>query len=351
VSPSPSAGGTSAARPAASSPAAASGAAGAPAASAGSAAASPVAPGTLIFGTYGGTTGGVIYSALENGYFKAEGLNVDVVPSSSAPDVIGFMAAGKMDATDSSPTPGLFNAIGQGISLKMAVAQAQLDPTHSQVGLLVLKKDADKYKSLKDLKGATIAATDWTGSSGAELALALKKEGMTPKDINLKAGPPADSFTALCNGAVQGAIVLEPFLYTAQAKDCGQLLLPFGEVLPHAQNGVIVVNERVAKDRDLSAKLIRAVRRGQLDYINAFDTNPPVNRERMVQTLVKNTPVKEAALYDKMQPALFPRDGKIDTASVDYFQQFWVEQGYQKRVIPQQDYLLDWTGLDVTPRT
>ena len=307
---------------------------------------------TLTFGTFGSTGDAALYSAVDNGYFKAEGLSIQLVPFTQAPDVIGFLAGGKMDAANTSATPGFFNAVGEGIGIKMAAASGQIDPTHNNVGLVVLKKDAAKYKSLADLKGATIASTDWSGTSGAELGLALKNAGLSPSDINLKSGPPANNLTALCNGSVAGAVLIEPFLYTAQAKDCGQLLLGFGNVLPHGQNGAIIFSEKVAGNADLSSRVLRAILKGQKDYMAAFPTDgsPPKGRDRMVQLLIAHTPIKDSALYDKMQPTAFPADGKVDVASTDYFQQFFAAQGLQKKVIPDADYLLDWSKLDLKPR-
>ena len=95
-----------------------------PAAAAASARPAPLSPPvTLNVALLGGGAEIGIYLALERGYFTEEGLKIDVQEFRSASDEIAPLAAGQLDVGNGGINSGLFNAIAQGIPLKVVANQ------------------------------------------------------------------------------------------------------------------------------------------------------------------------------------------------------------------------------------
>ncbi|MBC6463618.1 ABC transporter substrate-binding protein [Actinomadura sp. HBU206391] len=300
---------------------------------------------TLNVGLFGALSDAGLITAQKKGYFTAERLDVKFVPSQSAPTIISLTAAGKLDASGTSATPGLFNAISRGVKLKIAADKGKIDPTHSWTGLVVRQDlfGSGAITSVAQLKGKRIGVPDVNTATGAELAKALESAGLSIKDVKLVPQNPADSFAALQSKSVDAAALQEPFIAQATAKKVGHVLLPFGTVMPGAANGIILYGEKLATNKDLSARFLKAYLKGVADYNAAFPTDgkKPVGRDEIVSYLVAATSVKSPELYEKMAPVLLAPDGKVDMASIDAFQQFFKSIGSQQTIVPSSEYLLD----------
>jgi NitT/TauT family transport system substrate-binding protein len=300
---------------------------------------------TLNVGLFGALSDAGLIVAQKKGYFTAEKLDVKFVPSQSAPTIIGLTAGGKLDAAGTSATPGLFNAINRGVKVKIAADKGKIDPSHSWTALVVRQDEfsSGAITSVAQLKGKRIGLPDQNTATGAELAKALDSAGLSLKDVKLVPQNPADSFAALQSKSVDAAALQEPFITQATSKKVGHVLLPFGTVMPGAENGIILYGEKMSNNKDLSSRFLRAYLKGVADYNAAFpgDGKAPVGRDQIVSYLVAATSVKTPELYAKMAPVLLAPDGKINTSSIDTFQQFFKSIGSQQEIVPSSKYLLD----------
>jgi NitT/TauT family transport system substrate-binding protein len=298
----------------------------------------------LNVGLFGALSDAGLIIAQKKGYFTAQKLNVKFVPSQSAPTIISLTAAGKIDAAGTSATPGLFNAIARGVKLKIAADKGEIDPTHSWTSLVVRQDEftSGAVTSVAQLKGKRIGVPDQNTATGAELAKALQSAGLSLKDVKLVPQNPADSFAGLQSKSIDAAALQEPFIAQATAKGAGHILLPFGTVMPQAENGIILYGEKLAGDKALSSRFLSAYLKGVADYNAAFPTDgkAPVGRDQVVGYLVAATSVKSPELYAKMAPVLLAPDGKVNTSSIDAFQQFFKSIGSQQEIVPSSKYLL-----------
>ncbi|MEU7632987.1 ABC transporter substrate-binding protein [Nocardia sp. NPDC049220] len=294
---------------------------------------------TLKIGLFGALSDAGLILAKEHGYFTEQNIDVAFTPSQSAPTIIGLVASGQLDAAGTAPTPGLFNALGSNVSLKIAADKGRIDPTHSWTGLVV---HSDGPTSVAELKGKKIALPDLNTSTGAELDMALEGAGISTKDVDLVSGSAADNYSAFVGGAVDAAALQEPFIAQAIATGNAKVLVPFGQVLPNGQNGIMLFGERLSKNTALAKRFMTAYLKGVADYNAAFPTDGSavVGRDNVVAALIANTAVKKPEVYEAMQPTLFDPTGAVDTASIDEMQKFFVSIGSQQKVIPSSEYLM-----------
>lgn len=153
-------------------------------------------------GYYGGTCEAPIYVAFEKGFFKEQGLDVELVKVFG--DVLKEgIATGKIDAVQVSP--GLLKPIEQGLNIKIT------DGVHTGCIQAVAKKDSS-ISSLQELKGKTIGVDAIGGVPMVLLSVELGKLGLNPKkDVEWRAYPSPQLSQALEKGEIAAFATWDPF--------------------------------------------------------------------------------------------------------------------------------------------
>ncbi|MEQ1722644.1 MAG: ABC transporter substrate-binding protein, partial [Pseudobdellovibrio sp.] len=109
-----------------------------------------------------------VYLAQEKGFFKAEGLDVEITVfnSSGAPMTV-LLAKGEIDVGAGNLTAGLYNAINKGNKLKVVADKGRVEVDKKYIAMMVRKDlvESGRYKSLKDLKDLKVSLTSMDGLS------------------------------------------------------------------------------------------------------------------------------------------------------------------------------------------
>lgn len=108
------------------------------------------------------------FIADKKGYFRAEGIEVTMTPFASAAGMVAPLGRGQLDVGAGTVAAGLYNAVEQGIHLRIVADKGSVTDKLEYSTLLVRKDlvDSGRYKSLADLKGMTIATA--SPGSGSE---------------------------------------------------------------------------------------------------------------------------------------------------------------------------------------
>ncbi|HLE81840.1 MAG TPA: ABC transporter substrate-binding protein, partial [Dehalococcoidia bacterium] len=80
-------------------------------------------PATVRFGSPGAISDAGIYIGIEKGYFKEQGVDVQVLPFQSGPLMIAPLAAGELEVAGGTISTGLLNAIERGVALKIVAGK------------------------------------------------------------------------------------------------------------------------------------------------------------------------------------------------------------------------------------
>lgn len=298
----------------------------------------------ITFGLFGAQSDAGVLIAKARGYFRRQGINIKFASSPTPDQTISLLAGGRLDMAGVSPSPGFFNAIVRGVNVKLLADKGQIGPGHSWVGVVVRKDlwDSGQVRTIKSLKGRKIGSTGIVSSTGAEFAKLLAQNGLSVKDVQLnQAANPADTLTALQHKAIDAAVLQEPFVALAQVTGAGHELAPLGPVLPNGQNGVIAVGAKLLGEPDVLSRFMKAYLKGVADYRAAF---PAKGRQgtgaaAVTRILINGTQVKKPSLYKQIEPVQFSPTGAVDTASIDYFQRFFMQQKLQGKLIPASQYV------------
>jgi NitT/TauT family transport system substrate-binding protein len=170
-----------------------------------------------------------LYLAKEKGFFQKRGIEVEVVVIESPADRRAAFAADRIQGMATTVDTHVMTAAAENpIPVIQVLA---LDDSNGGDGMVAKKE----IKTIKDLKGKTVAAQLGAGASYFWLNYVLAQNDMKLSDlktVDMKAGDAGAAFVA---GKVDAAVTWEPWL--SRAKDT-----PFGSVLLSSDKtpGIIV---------------------------------------------------------------------------------------------------------------
>jgi NitT/TauT family transport system substrate-binding protein len=291
------------------------------------------APAVLKFGaptaTPDITTVGV-YFALENGYFKREGLDVQVTRYPGSTTAVRALLSGDADIVETGGDTALL-AMESGAKIDIL-----LSPVARGTDVVVAKAP---IASIADLKGKSFAVSA-PGSPGDVLGrLLLQKNGVDPGQVQFVAlGSPADRIKALLGGKVDSTsatiLVIEPVL-DALAKGEVKVLANLGEYFPAIPLSYIVAQESVIKSRhDAIVRFVRAYVEG----LRWAQANPD-EAARIGAKYIRETPanVLTSGMREMSRLKVYGVDGGISDKGLQDTQQALKDLGRIKTVAKSAD--------------
>ncbi|EMY35030.1 sulfonate ABC transporter, solute-binding protein [Arthrobacter crystallopoietes BAB-32] len=230
--------------------------------------------GTLKVGTIGIGSDAAIKMAIDKGYFKDEGLNVETSVVANPPAGVAAAQSGQLDLTYSPSIP-MLNAMSQNVPLKIVAAADGYAPKDQQpedlaqvddTGLFVPK--GSSITSPKDLEGKSVSVPARKAQMEVTVAKAVKDAGGDPAKINWMVLDPASALQSLDSKRVDAAALVAPFTSQAESKGHGRLASPGVEFFQEGAVGLWVAGAKTVEEKkDQMAGFARAINKAN-DYAN-----------------------------------------------------------------------------------
>ncbi|HHI93022.1 MAG TPA: transporter substrate-binding domain-containing protein [Gammaproteobacteria bacterium] len=283
-----------------------------------------------------------MFIAKERGYFREEGIDVVINPfKASGAKMVPFLATGQLFVAGGNVNAGMYNAIAQGIPIKIVSDKGTVSPGHGYLALIVRKDHLDngRYRSLKDLKGMTLAVTAKGVSQQIVIEKYLRKAGLTSKDIHLVTLAYADMNIALANKSIDATVQIEPFVAAAIKHGFAVRVAGNDEIYPNQQSAVIYYSPVFMQQYPKQAQgFMNAYVRGLRDYNDAFEKGK--GKQDVINILTKSTRIKDASVYQEVVPVGLSPDGLVNVQSLKDDAQWYFQQGYLK-AMPDIDAIVD----------
>jgi NitT/TauT family transport system substrate-binding protein len=286
---------------------------------------------TVTIGITNSATDGGFFIADKKGYFRHEGIQVKTTPFASAAGMIAPLGRSQLDVGAGTVSAGLYNAVEQGVLLRVVADKGSVTDKLEYSTLVVRKDlvDSGRYKSLADLKGMTIAAASPGSGSESSLNEALKKGGLKFADVKVVYMGFPQMLVALTNKGVDAAMSNEPSL-TRSLREGVAVRASKNVIYPGQQTAVVLFSEDFAqKKRPLAQKFYNAYIRAVRDYNDAISNGRLAgpNADEIISILTEYTEIKDKATYAAMNPFAVNPDGgvNVDTLKNDF--KFFQERG------------------------
>ncbi|HLH21519.1 MAG TPA: ABC transporter substrate-binding protein [Chloroflexota bacterium] len=285
------------------------------------------------------------YLAIEKGYFQEQGLEVTLEHFDTAARMVAPMSAGQLDVGRGTPSAGLFNAIARGVPLKIVADHARVIPGSADYAVALRAGLADVINSYADLKGHTLAYTGEASGNEANLDLALRQGGLTIDDVVAIDMAFPDMLPALSNGAIDGALLVEPFLTLGEQRGVLTRWRTGPDFALGQELAVLIYAPGFAEEKPaLAQRFMVAYLHGLRDYYDAFFGSRQ-HQDEVIAVLVRYTTIKDANLWRQMAPMGVDPNGRVNVASLKAKQDWFIARGQQQTAI-DLDQVVDQQYID-----
>jgi NitT/TauT family transport system substrate-binding protein len=262
-----------------------------------------------------------VFIAYDKGYFKAQGLDVELKFFDAAQPVAVAAAAGDIDIGVTAFTAGLFNVAGKG-AVTVVAGQSRERPGYPLIGYFATTKAyAAGLTKPRDLAGKRIAITQAGSSFHYSLGLLADKDHFALASVHLvPLQSLANIAAALKGGSVDSALLPVTTALPLMAAGDIKLLGWVGDETPW-QLGAVFVSHAMLAQRDTIAKFLKAYREGTRDYHDILLASVKDGRAQiddktrpLIDSIVRYTHLKPAQVVVGL--SYIDRDGMLDVAGV-----------------------------------
>src|SRR6266404_150685 len=230
------------------------------------------------------------YMALQRGYFKAEGLDVEIIQMNPR---LGATAVVNGDVSFATPFTSTFRGVLQGFPMKLVFIHLKKGPYY-----VMVRPD---IKDVQQLKGKRIGVATIKGTDQLVAEEMLQAKGFNPNLLQAVAiGDGPVRMQALISGAVEAICVAPPHDLMLKKMGYPALAGPPEVGLPSA--GMLTSDRLIKENPQVVRRTLKALLRAHLYILE--------NRQDTIQTLIKWLP-------QPLDIAEHSYDGELKTLSRD----------------------------------
>jgi NitT/TauT family transport system substrate-binding protein len=236
----------------------------------------------------------------KQGFFKAEGLEIESSKFDSAAIAVPVLQSGRLDIVLSS-TVSTFQAIEQGLDAVVLAPGAivRASPPDTTTAVLVRK---GSITSLKELEGKRVAVNVINSTAWLHAVALLDKHGVDRSKVRFTEVAFPQMNDPLLNGQIDAIVQVEPFRSALMATGNAEIVgWPYVETAPNTDiTQYIALAPWVEKNRATAAKFVRAVTKGA----EFAASNEAATRDINLQFTNLNPALKDRVLLPRLGTAI-----------------------------------------------
>ncbi|CAN5677563.1 ABC transporter substrate-binding protein [soil metagenome] len=267
--------------------------------------------------------------AVEQGFFKDEGLDVSVVDFSAGSDLTKAMAGGSIDVGAATGLDAV-SAVAHNIPLQAFYG------VYSESPMALIVPTDSKITGFGDLKGAKVGISKAGSLTDFVTRAALAKNGMTVDDVTeVPLGDPGSTMAALDRGDIDAFVLPVTFGYIEAAQGKGKIAEAASDVLGgQDQFAVLMAKKDYVGSNAANLKKLAAAYTKAIEWMSGHESETValgVKKLGAPEPIVKQT---YAELMDKFTP-----DGKINKAGLAAYAKALPDLGIATSSPSESDYL------------
>ena len=305
------------------------------------AAAEKITIGALRFTSHSPT-----FIAKERGYFKAEGLDVDLKFFQAAQPIAVAIASGDIDFGVTALTGGFYNLADKG-ALKVIGGLYTEDPEHNGMAVMASNKaHADGLTAPEAVKGRSWAMTQQGSSFHYIIGMIAAKHGFNITDVKVK---PLQKVPAMIGAVKSGQVdamamvphVAIPLNRAGAAKIIGWIR----DLGSYQVTTIFTSTDNVKNHRGKVERFLRAYRKGIADYRTVMldQKKTPAATEALVDVIHKyvytSRPREKAAPSIKAGAVYMTEDAALDVADLKRQLAWFQTHGFAPKSLTTEKYI------------
>lgn len=292
----------------------------------------------VTVGTQRLTANGALFLAAAQGYFKAEGLDLEMTAYQSDKDVAEALAAGATDFGLAAFTPAAFNYAGRGLIKAVA---AQVREKRNFEGNDIVASNMAYAKGLRkpeDLAGKSVAISQVGSAFHFQLGQIARIKKFDFSSITLKPLQTLDAMArALGTNQVDAAIVPAQYARELMVASQAKLIGWYSEIDEQQLGALFAATKAIETRRAAVEKFVRAYRRGAADYaamarLGHYGKRVANMRTRELATIVARyvypgRPLGDAAATVESGAFYMDAQARLDLADIERQVEWYKAQG------------------------
>ncbi len=265
----------------------------------------------VVIAEDGAASGAGFYIAKEKGYFEDYNIEVEFAQFANSDEMLPALASGEVDIAGGVSTASFFNAIAQGIDVKIIGDKGHNNPGKSYFSFVIGNHMKDVIKEYKDFKGKKIAVSSKNSIDEFIFLEMLKHAGLTPDDVEFVLLADFGSMLgAIENESIDAALQIEPLITQGEVNN---LHIRFGDTTDYAPESQIALvlgsPQFMTEEKNVSLRFMAAYLKGVRDYNDAFLKGE--GKTEVIEIMTKHTSLKDAAIWEKVSVTGLNPDGKL----------------------------------------
>jgi NitT/TauT family transport system substrate-binding protein len=289
----------------------------------------------ITVGTTNSSSDVAFFIGDRKGYFREQGIAVKWTPFDSAAKMIAPLGANQLDAAAGATSAGLYNAVIQGIDLKLVADKGSTPHGFGYMPLLVRADLAPRF-TYKSLKGMKVAEAAPGASTASTLNEALAQAHLAYGDVSHEYMGYPNHVAAFANKSIEASITTEPSATLAVRNGYAVRYAGDDVFYPKQQVAVLLYGANLAhKNRALGTRFMVAYIKAARFYNDGLARDPRSghgsltgkNGKEIVDILTEYTAIKDRTIYEQATPNGNDPDGRVNLESLRKDLAFFKSQG------------------------
>ncbi len=262
------------------------------------------------------TSSAPIFIAMEKGFFKEQGIEIEPQWFDAAHPIAVATASNKVQVGATGITASLFNMVAGGQSLSIVADKGREQKGYSS-SAVVMRTDLWEAgaKKIEDLKGKRVGITQTGSTFHYMLGRLLETKGLKLSDVEIVPLGKLSALMAALQGKQVDAVILnEPNITKMEKAGHGRVVVQVGDAIDYQTSAIFFAPE-FTKNRDAATRFLAAYIKATRYYYDATlirkdgKPAPGANYEEVVGIIAKHTGAPVADI--KLGLPYMDRDGKL----------------------------------------
>lgn len=267
-----------------------------------------------------------VFIADELGFFRQEGIEIEVTRFATLSDQTALLASGDLDVGLGSVSAGIVNAVAQGTPIKIVAGKGSSPEGYGYplIGSTELI-ESGRLSKPADVRGMRVGTATPGGTIEALWAKLLQEAGLEWTDIEPIALGMPEQVALFSKGGIDVSLMLEPFASQVTETGDGTLWMTSDEIIPDLQAGVVAYGGPfMEKNRDTGVAFMRAYLRGAEVFSQAITEKgwTGARADDVLPIVSKYTETPENTIRT-IKPQYISPDGAVNVESIDVSIEMW----------------------------
>jgi NitT/TauT family transport system substrate-binding protein len=271
----------------------------------------------------------------KKGFFREQNLAVKWTPFDSAAKMVVPLGANQLDVAAGAPSAGLYNAVLQGIDLKIVADKGSTPHGFGYMPLLVRSDLAQRF-TYKNLKGMKVAEPAQGTTTSSTLNEALSQAHLAYGDVTHEYLGFPNHVAAFAGGSIDASLTTEPSATLAVRSGHAVRYAGDDVFYPKQQLAVLLYGNNLAKkNHEIGKKFMVAYIKAVRFYNDGLARDKRTghgsltgkNGREIIDILTEYTAVKDRTIYEQATPNGNDPDGRVNVASLRKDLAFFKAQG------------------------